>query len=278
MPDRRTHQRQLKLESAVPERPRRPRRATPLLVVDLGNSRTSLACFNGAALTGRWSVTTRRRSVDEVALTVGALMGELPARPRAAVLCSVAAAHDHAWRAALERLVGSPPLEAGAAAVKSMRIVYREPERLGPDRVANALAVRALHGAPAIVVDLGTATNFDCVSAEGAFVGGAIAPGLGASAESLFQGAPGLPRVPFEPPPRALAISTEQALRTGIVWGAAAMVDGLVRRLQREMGGRPRVVATGGWARVVAPECETVDHIDDDLTLHGLRLMWEDHA
>jgi type III pantothenate kinase len=262
----------------MPER-RRPRRAAPLLVVDLGNSRTAVACFTGEALTARWSLTTQRRTVDEVMLVVGPLLAERegPA-PRAAVLCSVVPAHEGAWVAALERLTGAAPLVAGHTTVRGLRIVYREPERLGPDRIANALAVRARHGAPAIVVDLGTATNFDCLSAEGAFTGGAIAPGLGASAEALFQRAARLPRVPFERPERALAAGTEQALKVGLVWGWAAMVDGLVRRLQREMGGRPKVVATGGWARVVAPECETVDTVDDDLTLHGLRLLWEDHA
>ena len=252
----------------------RRRRPGTLLVVDLGNTRTTVACFAGPALAGRWAISTRRRTTDEVALVVGPMLAELEApRPRTAVLCSVVPPLDAAWCAGLERLTGAAPIVAGVAAAHGLRIVYREPERLGPDRIANAIGVCDRHGAPAIVVDLGTATNFDCVSAEGAFIGGAIAPGVGIGAAALFRRGARLPRIALERPARVLGQSTEEALRAGIVGGAAAMVDGMVRRLTREMGGRPRVVATGGWARVMAAECETVDVVDEDLTLHGLRIM-----
>lgn len=246
-----------------------------LLVVNLGNSRTTLARFSGDALESRVTLTTRRRTTDECAFALSqAMAAELGQQPRAAVLCSVVPRLTGAWRRALERFTGVAPVEAGPATAP-LRIRYADPATLGPDRIANAIAARERHGAPAIVVDLGTATNFDCVSAEGEFVGGAIAPGIGLSAEALAARAARLPRVTLEAPERALATDTTSALRVGLVWGAAALVDGLVRRLAHEMGGRPRVIGTGGFARWLAPECETMDVVDEDLTLHGLRILWE---
>ena len=150
-----------------------------------------------------------------------------------------------------------------------------EPDAVGPDRIANALAGRTLHGSPCIVVDLGTATTFDCVSKQGAFVGGAIAPGLSTAAEELFRRAARLSNVELRRPERAVARTTAENLRVGVLWGYAGLVDSLVRRMRSELGGRPKVVATGGLARMVAPECETVDLVDDGLTLKGLRLLWE---
>jgi type III pantothenate kinase len=146
---------------------------------------------------------------------------------------------------------------------------------VGADRIANALAARALYGTPAIVVDLGTATTFDCISREGAYLGGAISPGVGTSTEELFRRAARVPRVELRRPRRALGRTTEESLRAGVLWGAAGQVDALVRRLAREMKGTPRVIATGGWAKVVAPECETVEAVDEGLTLKGMKILWE---
>jgi type III pantothenate kinase len=149
---------------------------------------------------------------------------------------------------------------------------------VGADRIANALAARALYGVPAIIVDLGTATTFDCVSRDGAYLGGAIAPGVGTSAEELFRRAARVPRVELRQPQRALGRTTEESLRAGVLWGAAGLVDALVRRLAREMKGTPRVIATGGWAKVVAPECETVEAVDEGLTLKGMKIFWEERS
>ena len=154
-------------------------------------------------------------------------------------------------------------------------IAYENPREVGADRIVNAVAAIELVGAPVIAVDFGTATTFDCVSAEGAYLGGAISPGVGTSAEELFRRAARVPRVDLRRPERALGRTTEESLRSGVLWGAAGQVDALVRRLSREMKGKPRVVATGGWARVVAPECETVEAVDEALTLKGMRLLWE---
>ena len=157
-------------------------------------------------------------------------------------------------------------------------IRYHDPSSVGADRIANAVAVRALYGTPAIVVDLGTATTFDCISGDGEYLGGVIAPGVMTSAEELFRRAARLPRVELRKPERALGRATEESLQAGVVWGAAGQVDALVRRLAIEMRATPHVIATGGLAALIAPECETINVVDGTLTLQGLRLIWEKAA
>ncbi len=263
----------------------RPVRRGDLVAVDIGNSDTVVGRFRGAALDGFGRLTSGRLTADEAALTLDLVLGHgcaratggpPGARPRGAVLCSVVPNLTLVWAEALERATGAPPLEVNAVAVEGLLpIRYHDPTAVGADRIANALAARAYHGTPAIVVDLGTATTFDCVSRDGAYLGGAIAPGVATSAEELFRRAARVPRVELRRPERALGRTTEESLRAGVLWGAAGMVDALVRRLAREMKGTPAVVATGGWAKSVAPECETVQAVDEGLTLQGMRLVWE---
>jgi type III pantothenate kinase len=252
-------------------------RGSQLLTVDIGNSDTVVGRFRGAALAGFWRLTSGRVTADEVALLLEQLLGRgRAARPRGAVLCSVVPDLTLAWSQALERVTGRAPLEVTAETVAGLLpIRYHDPGAVGADRIANALAARALYGTPAIVVDLGTATTFDCISCEGAYLGGAISPGVGTSAEELFRRAARVPRVELRRPRRALGRTTEESLRAGVLWGAAGLVDALVRRLAREMKGTPRVIATGGWAKVVAPECETVEAVDEGLTLQGMKILWE---
>ncbi len=258
----------------MPER--RARRRTPreLVAVDVGNSDTVVGVFRGAALRGFWRLTSGRATADEAALRLAELLGR-PARGAGAVLCSVVPPLTQAWAEGLERATGTRPLEVSAATAQGLRIRYHDPTAVGADRIANAIAARAIYGTPAIVVDLGTATTFDCISREGAYLGGAIAPGVGTSAEELFRRAARVPRVELRRPSRALGRTTEESLQSGVLWGAAGQVDALVRRLAREMKGEPRVIATGGWAAAVAPECETVEEMDEGLTLKGMRLLWE---
>jgi type III pantothenate kinase len=201
--------------------------------------------------------------------------GAARARPVGAVLSSVVPSLTPAWTEALERLCGAPVLEVSAATAKGLEIRYPDPAGIGPDRLANAIAVTALYGTPAIVVDLGTATTFDCISEDGAYLGGIIAPGLGTAAEELFRRAARLSRVALRRPERAVARSTAEAIRAGVLWGHAGQVDALVRRLALEMEGTPHVIATGGWAAIVAPECETINRVDEALTLRGMRVLWE---
>jgi type III pantothenate kinase len=249
------------------------------IAVDVGNSDTVVGWFEGRELKQFWRLSSTRRTADEVALTLRVLLGDRLERGRArrlgTVLCSVVPALTPSWSEALAALGGRPPVEVSTATASDLPIRYHDRGAVGADRIANAVAVRRLYGTPAIVVDLGTATTFDCVSKSGAYLGGVIAPGVGTSAEELFRRAARLPRVELRRPERALGRTTEASLQAGVLWGAAGQVDALVRRLALEMKGTPHVIATGGWAKLVAPECETVNVVDEGLTLKGLRLLWE---
>ena len=268
--------------SAAP-RSARPQGATTgdLIAVDVGNTETVVGLFGSGELAIHWRLTSGRFTADEVSLMLDALLRRAggdaasPGFRPAAVLCSVAPSLTLPWAEALERLSGAPPVEVSAETVRDLPIRYHDKSSVGADRIANAVAVRALYGTPAIVVDLGTATTFDCVSSDGAYLGGVIAPGVMTSAEELFRRAARIPRVELRKPERALGRSTQESLQAGVVWGAAGQVDALVRRLAIEMRGTPHVIATGGLAPLIAPECETVNVVDGTLTLKGLRLIWE---
>lgn len=245
----------------------------PLIAVDVGNTETVIGRFLGAELEESWRVTSSRATTDELRLALEGML-KTGAAGCASVLCSLVPAITRHWADALHTITGRDPLEVKAAN-SPIPLHVTEPDSVGPDRIANALAGRVLHGAPCIVIDLGTATTFDCVSRQGAFVGGAIAPGLGTASDELFRRAARLTDVEMRRPERAVARTTAENLRVGVLWGYAGLVDALVRRMRSELGGRPKVVATGGLAHMVAPECETVDLVDDGLTLKGLHLIWE---
>lgn len=249
-------------------------RPAHLLAVDIGNSETTVGRFHGPDVEEFWRLTSGRTTADELRLQLEALVRS-GAAGWGSVICSVVPALTGPWTEALRRVTGLAPVEISAA-TSPMRLRVPDPASVGADRIANAVAVSRLHGAPAIVVDLGTATTFDCVSRDGAYVGGAIAPGVVTSSEDLFRRAARLARVDLRAPERALGRTTEECLRVGVIWGNAGLVDALVRRISKELGGRPKVVATGGLAPVIAPECETVQLVDEALTLKGMRLMWEE--
>jgi type III pantothenate kinase len=246
---------------------------SPLIAVDVGNTESVVGRFRGAELEESWRITSTRTTADELRLSLAAMLASSGAGA-ASVVCSVVPALTLPWREALRALTGREPLEVRAKD-SPIALQVTEPDTVGPDRIANALAGRTLHGSPCIVVDLGTATTFDCVSKQGAFVGGAIAPGLTTAADELIRRAARLSNVELRRPERAVARTTAENLRVGVLWGYAGLVDALVRRMRAELGGRCKTIATGGLAHLVAPECETVDLVDDGLTLKGLRLVWE---
>ncbi|MGH7731343.1 MAG: type III pantothenate kinase [Candidatus Eiseniibacteriota bacterium] len=256
---------------------RSPERGGGLLAVDVGNSDTVVGMFTGRELTGFWRFTSRAATADEIALRLETL-ARAHHWPRAlgAVLCSVVPSLTLPWAGALGRQAGGPPVEVNASTARNLPVRYHDRSAVGADRIANAVAARELYGVPAIVVDLGTATTFDCISDRGAYLGGAIAPGVATSAEELFRRAARLPRVELRRPARALGRTIEESLQAGVLWGAAGQVDALVRRLALEMKGTPAVIATGGLAAIVAPECETINRVDEALTLKGMRIIWED--
>jgi len=260
---------------------RRKRHADSLLAVDVGNSEITVGRFRGDTLDGFWRLTSTRLTADEIGLALDTLLRHAAraghtGTPGAAVLCSVVPALSLPWAEALEKLTGAAPVEVNATTA-GIAIRYHDPSAVGPDRLANAIAVRERYGAPAIVVDLGTATTFDCVSRDGAYLGGIIAPGIGTSSEELFRRAARIPRVELRAPEHALGRTTEESLRAGVIWGHAGQIDALVRRLALEMKGTPHVIATGGYAPLVSRECETINRVDEALTLKGMKSIWQHH-
>src|SRR5262245_34818862 len=251
-----------------------------LVVVDVGNSETVVGRMHGREVVRAWRLTSGRMTADEIALQLHTLLDRDGARGAklGSVLCSVAPSLTLAWAAALAEVTGRPALEVNATTARSLPIRYHDRTAVGADRIANAIAARGLYGTPAIVVDLGTATTFDCVSQQGAYLGGTIAPGVITSSEELFRRAARPPRVELRKPSRALGRTTEESLQAGVIWGAAGQVDALVRRLALEMRGTPHVIATGGLAKLIAPECDTVNRVDEHLTLKGMALLWEENS
>ncbi len=190
-----------------------------------------------------------------------------------AVACVVPPLVDTVERLS-EKYFGCRPLLVGPGIRTGMRILYENPREVGADRICNAVAAYARYGGPTIVVDLGTATTFTAVSREGDFLGGAIAPGIGVSAEALVEHAAQLRRVELSRPRSVIGRSTVAAMQAGIVWGAVGLVEGIVARMKAELGGQATVVATGGWAELILPDATCIDHHDPLLTLEGLRLLY----
>ena len=268
---------------------RSPRAAAParrkgpgtrwVLAVDIGNSETVVGLLEEREVRRSWRLTSGPATADDIALRLDLLLRSADWQQAEAgtVVCSVAPSLTLSWVGALTQRTGHPPLEVSPQTAQSLPIRYHDRSAVGADRIANAVAARGLYGTPAIVVDLGTATTFDCISQQGAYLGGVIAPGVATSAEELFRRAARLPRVELRRPARALGRTTEESIQSGVLWGAAGQVDALVRRLALEMKGTPHVIATGGLAKLIAPECETVNRVDEWLTLKGMALLWEEN-
>jgi type III pantothenate kinase len=246
-----------------------------LLAVDVGNTQTVFGLFDGDRLTEQFRVgTDRTHTGDELAVMLRAFvdLGSLDG----IVLCSSVPQLAHEYEVFTERWVGVELLVLGPGVSTGMAIRYDDPREVGADRIANAVAARERHGAPSIVVDFGTSTNFDVVSAAGEFAGGVLAPGIEVSMDALFARAARLPKVPFEPPERVISQTTVAALQSGLVYGFAGQVDAIVERIRAELGARNTpVVATGGLAELIAPHSSTITAVDPELTLQGLRLVWE---
>ena len=246
-----------------------------LLTIDVGNTNTVLGVFEGERIAHTWRVKTdARATADELMLTFRGLLDGIPVTGIS--LCSTVPAVLREMRAMLARYyVGLPTVIVEPGVKTGVPLLFDNPREVGADRVVNTLAAHHLYGGPIVVVDFGTSTNLDVVSAKGEFLGGALAPGIEISVEALAARAAQLRKVELVEPRSAIGKNTVEALQSGILYGFAGQVDGLVRRVVAELGGTATVVATGGLASLVIAHCETVSIHEPDLTLIGLRLIFE---
>jgi type III pantothenate kinase len=250
-----------------------------LLVVDVGNTQTHIGTFEGEALVQHWRFATVRTSTaDELGAALRALLalrgmefGDLDA----SIVSSTVPQLRPEWTAMARRYLGHEMPVVGPGLRTGMPIRYDNPREIGPDRLVNAVAGYARLGGPCVIVDFGTAVTYDIVSALGEYLGGVIFPGVEISLEALTERAAALPRIDLVAPRALIGKSTVDAIRSGVVYGYAAQVDGIVGRLRAELGDETAAIATGGLAGAIVPYCESLDETDDLLTLTGLRLLWE---
>lgn len=250
-----------------------------LLAVDIGNTNIEMGIFDGQEVRASWRIASDvERLADEYAVSLLGLLradGLEPSGIREAVMCSSVPDLVPVFDQLCRRYFGVRPLVVGPGTHTGVRIFY-EPRELGADRVVDVVAAVKLHGPPPlIIVDLGTATVFDAVSAEGDYLGGAIAPGIGIAAQALYERTAKLYRVELEHPQAVIGKNTVNAIQSGLMLGYGALVEGMVARFQKELGGSARVIATGGWARLIAAETSVFDAVDTNLTLSGLRIIYE---
>ena len=248
-----------------------------LLAVDIGNTETTIGVFDGEELVKEWRIATQReRTTDEIALILNSFLRmERVGDITGVAASSVVPRATQAMRELgpkyfdIETVVVEPGIRTG------MPIRIDNPKEVGADRICNAVAAYELYGGPAVVVDLGTATTFDAVSPEGEYLGGAIAPGLAISANALVTQTAMLKRVEFATPARLIGKSTAEAIQSGVVGGYACLMEGMMERFRKELGGDAKSVLTGGLADVMAPNLTGIDFVDPWLVLQGLRLIYE---
>ena len=250
-----------------------------LLVIDAGNSNLTLGVFHGAELLAQWRlVTDRDKSAGQYSLEIRELFERENVEVKnveGIAIASVVPQLDGALAEIAATDFGVTPLFINHTTNTGLKVLYDTPSELGADRIVDAAAALAKYGAPCIVVDFGTATTFNAVNAAHEFLGGVIAPGLKISAEALFSRTAKLPRVEIKRPEKVIATSTSAAMKSGLYHGYAGLVDGILEKMIAEMGSRPRVIATGGLAPLIAGASKFIEKIDETLTLDGLRLIYE---
>ncbi len=244
-----------------------------LLAVDVGNTQTVFGLYDGDTLAEHWRVATEEhRTGDELGIMLGRLLDVKTVT--GICLSSTVPALIRAYEEWAERWTGAPLLVLGPGTKTGIPIRYDDPREVGPDRIANSVAALERYGAPCIVVDFGTSTNFDVVSPAGEYVGGVLAPGIETSMDALFARAARLVKVDFVEPSAVIGKTTAAALQSGLVYGFAGQVDRIVEQIRGELGAEARCIATGGLADLIAPHARTVEKVDPWLTLEGLRLVW----
>ena len=245
-----------------------------LLAVDAGNTQTVFGLYRDDELVGHWRVATEvQRTGDELGALVSRFVDLITVD--GVCLSSTVPVLVREYEGFADRWANAPILVVGPGVKTGIPIKYDDPREVGPDRIMNSVAAKERYGAPCIVVDFGTSTNFDVVSPEGEYVGGVLAPGIEVSMEALFRRAARLIKVDYVEPPTAIGKTTATALQSGVVYGFAGQVDGIVAAIREELGVEAKVVATGGLASLIAPHSKTISEIDPMLTLEGLRIVWE---
>jgi len=252
-----------------------------ILVLDIGNTETTVGLFDGEVLHSHWRLVTEiARTPDEISLQMRALLAsrDVPINSvKGTAIGSVVPALTMPVAEACEELFGKASVIVDGRSPLPITLDVLEPLTVGADRIINTLAASRLFKRDTIVVDLGTATTYDCITADGVFLGGVIAPGMRTSAETLIRRTSKLPATELQAPERAIGKRTEDCIRAGVVFGTAEAVDGIVRRIKREWptGRVPLVVATGGLAPMIKPHCAEIERVEPELTLIGLRMAYE---
>ncbi len=250
-----------------------------LLTIDVGNTTLTLGLYEGKKLGARWRLATdHKRMPDEYGLQILGLLqhsGCSLSQLHGICLSSVVPPLTPRVIQACNQYLNRDPLVVSHELTTGITIGYDDPRSVGADRISDAVAVQHLYGGPACVVDFGTASTFNAITADGEYLGGAIAPGIGIATDALFQRAAKLPRVNLERPPSVIGSNTTHALQSGLLFGYVSMVEGMVNRFREELGPDMKVIATGGYAEVIAAETKSITILAPWLTLEGLRIIWD---
>jgi len=253
-----------------------------LLCIDIGNTNITLGLYSGQNPGPRWRLATLHdRMPDEFGVQLLGLLGFsriAPGEIRAGALASVVPPLTDKWIQVCQTYLGVVPLVVDASVETGVEILIEKPGEVGADRIVDAAAAHRLYGGPACIVDFGTATTFDALSAEGHYLGGAIAPGIGIAAEALSQRTARLPRVDLHTPPSPIGKNTVHAMQSGLLFGYVGLVEGMVARFRKELGPGMKVIATGGLAELIAQETDVLEIVAPWLTLDGLRMIYELNA
>ena len=250
-----------------------------LLVIEVGNTNTKIGVYDGTRLRVSWRLTSRReQTADEYGLFIETLLrtrGLTPSAITGVAISNVVPPVQQTLEWMAEQYFGVAPFTVEPGVTPALPLKVEEPRQVGADRVVKAVAAVELYGAPLIVVDLGTATTFDCINARGEFIGGAIAPGISTATDALLNRAARLFRVELVRPKDAIGRDTASNIQSGVVYGWAGLVDGIVDRMKAEMDGTPKVIATGGHANLIANVARSITDVNEHLAFEGLRIMWE---
>lgn len=250
-----------------------------LFTIDIGNTNLTLGMFEGENLVMRWRMATNRNSMpDEYGMQFWFLFDHNGINPdliEGICLTSVVPVVTAKVEEACDLYLKKPILRVSNTIKIGMNIEIDQPSELGNDRIADAVAVKYLYGYPSCLIDFGTATTFNLISRDGNYIGGAIAAGIQSSAEALFLKTAQLPNINIQKPPHVIGKNTMHSMQSGLFYGYIAMIEGMITRYKRELGDDLKVIATGGLAKVLAPETNVIDQVDSWLTLSGLRLIWE---